>query len=136
MLMFLVPSALALQYNGTPVVTFRADRPAGDYVSGEVELQKVRVHGCSGATTDVVVGAVIDPVLVQTVPIPAGNHCGLTFFWSTVLDIYGPAYTVRYSQSSTYVALAVDIAPKALSPYTVVAGTMSGGGPRLLVDVE
>jgi hypothetical protein len=128
--------AFAVQYQGTPALTFRVDRPAGDYVEGEVTVQKLRVHHCGGGTTDVTVGATVDPVVANTVPIPAGDHCAVTFYWSTTLDIDGPTYTVRYSQSTTTVALDTEIDPKALTPYSVIAGTMSGGGPWLLVAID
>ncbi|MEQ1567156.1 MAG: hypothetical protein ABMA64_16065 [Myxococcota bacterium] len=128
--------AQAVQYNGTPVITFRVDRPAGDYVEGAATLSKVRVEHCAGGWTDVSVGAAIDPVAPNEVGIPAGDHCGLTFYWSTAVEVDGPAYTVRYSGATTTVPLATDIAPRALSPYTVVSGSMSGGGPWLLVSID
>lgn len=128
--------ASAVQYVGSPVLTFRVDRPAGDYVEGSVTLTKVRVHHCAGGYTDVSVGQAIDPVQVQEVEIPEGDHCSLTFYWSTDLDIDGPAYTVRYSETTTSVPLSTSIAPVSLSPWTVTSGTMSGSGPWLAADIS
>jgi hypothetical protein len=125
-----------VQYSGTPIVDFRVDRPADDYIDGTVTLTKIRVHACGGGYTDVTVGQTIDPVAVQSVQIPAGDHCQLTFYWSTSLDIDGPTYTVRYSSSTTAVPLSADIEPVYLSPWSVVSGSMSGGGPWLLVDIR
>lgn len=128
--------AFALQYQGTPVLTFRVDRPADDYVEGEVVLTKVRVHHCDASTTDVTVGATLDPVVANTVALPAGDHCALTFFWGSAMDIDGPSWTVRYAQSTTTVWLDTEIPPKSLTPYTVIAGTMPGGGPWLLASID
>ncbi|MCA9493973.1 MAG: hypothetical protein KC621_28795, partial [Myxococcales bacterium] len=54
-MMLLLLSALspahAVTYDGTPVLTFRVDRPAADYVSGSVELEGVRVFHCAGGYT-------------------------------------------------------------------------------------
>jgi hypothetical protein len=135
-LLSLARPADAVIYIGNPEMSFRVDRPQGDYVSGSVDLDKVRVHYCSGSTTDVTVGQTIDPVAGATVPLPAGDLCAVTFYWSTDLDVDGPAYTVRYSGATTTVTLATDIEPVLLSPYSVVSGTMSGGGPWLLVAIE
>lgn len=129
-------SAFAVQYAGNPILDFRVDRPAGDYVEGAVTLSKVRVSHCGGGFTDVSVGQALDPVQLQSVAIPAGDHCAVTLYWSTALDVDGAGYTVRYSQSTTTVALATDIAPTPLTPYVVVAGTMSGSGPWLLLDID
>jgi hypothetical protein len=134
-LALLVSVAHAVQYQGTPALTFRVDRPADDYVEGTVTLDRITIHHCGGGSTDVVVGATIDPVLPTTVQIPAGDHCALTFRWDTVLDVDGPAYTVRYAESTTSVLLDESIAPEPLTPYTVVAGSMNGSGPWLLVDI-
>lgn len=128
--------ALAVQYQGTPALTFRVDRPAGDYVEGAVGLEKLRIHHCGGGFTDVTVGAGVDPTDPTTVGIPAGDHCAVTFHWSTALVVDGPAFTVRYAEETTTVVLDTEIAPKLLSPWTVIAGTMSGAGPWLLVDVD
>lgn len=135
MLLF-VASALAVQYQGTPVFTFRVDRPAGDYVEGAVGLEKLRVHHCGGGYTDVSVGATVDPVAPVSIPVPAGDHCAVTLHWSTDLDVDGPTWTVRYAQASTTLVLEEEIAPKLLSPWTVVAGTMQGGGPWLLAAID
>lgn len=99
-------------------------------------LTKIRVHACSTGYTDVTVGQTFDPVVVHSVAIPAGNHCSLTFYWSSDLDIDGPTWTVRYSESTTDVTLATDISPVALSPWTVISGTMPGGSPWLLVSID
>src|SRR5688500_4630841 len=40
--------AHAVWYFGNPVITFRVDRPADDYLEGSVVLDKVRVHHCGG----------------------------------------------------------------------------------------
>jgi len=139
MLLFLslLAPAHAVQYTGNPQLGFRVDRPADDYVTGDVTLAKIRVHHCGGSTyTDVTVGQNLDPVDVNWVSIPAGDHCSVTFFWSTDLDIDGPSWTVRYAESTTHVPLATDITPVSLSPWTVISGTMTGGGPWLLVTID
>lgn len=128
--------ARAVVYLGNPTLGFRVDRPADDYVDGSVVLDKVRVHHCAGGSTDVTVEETIDPTVVTWVAVPAGNHCSLTFYWGSDLDVDGPSYTVRYAEATTAVELAAEITPVALAPYSVVAGSMSGGGPWLLAVVE
>jgi hypothetical protein len=132
--------AHAVIYTGNPDLGFRVDRPADDYIDGTVDLAKVRVHHCAGGYTDYTVDDTIDPVQVNHVAIAAGNECGLTFYWDSNLDIdgYGSlgAFTVRYSEATTYVPLSTDIDPVALTPYTVVSGSMSGGSPWLMVSID
>lgn len=132
--------AHAVWYIGNPVLDFRVDRPAGDYLEGTVVLDKVRVFHCGGGSTDYEVDETIDPVVVQHVSIDAGNHCALRFFWSSDLDIDGDGslgpFTVRYAEDTTDVTLATDIEPVALTPYSVVSGSMSGGAPWLLTNIE
>lgn len=128
--------AEALIYLGNPSLGFRVDRPAHDYVEGTVELDKVRVHHCGGGSTDYPVGEVIDPVEGYALTISGGNHCGLTFYWDSVMDIDGPTYTVRYEEATTNVTLAEEIDPVVLTPYDVISGSMSGYGPRLIVTID
>ena len=136
LLLSLALPAHALIYLGNPQLGFRVDRPADDYVDGSVVLDKIRVHHCAGGYTDVQVDETIDPVAVIRVAIPAGNHCSITWYWASDLDVDGPAFTVRYAGATTTVTLAADIPPVALSPYSVVSGSMSGGGPWLLSVIE
>lgn len=132
--------ARAVFYFGNPVLDFRVDRPADDYVEGTVTVDKVRVYHCGGGYTDYPVADTIDPVVVNHVEIDAGDHCGLTFFWSSDLDIDGDgslgAFTVRYEEATTAVTLDTDIDPVALAPYSVVSGSMPGGAPWLLTNIE
>lgn len=126
----------AVVYIGNPALGFRVDRPQDDYVQGVVVLDKVRVHHCGGGYTDVAVGETIDPVQLTFVGLPAGDHCSLTWYWGSALDVDGPSYTVRYAEPTTTVDLDVEIPPKRLAPYSVVSGSMSGGGPWLLSAIE
>jgi hypothetical protein len=130
-LLALVTAADAVQFTGNPILDFRVDRPTDDYVQGSVTLATIRVHHCAGGYTDVSVGEAIDPVEVNSYGIPAGDHCSLTFYWATDLDIDGPSYTVRYAQGTTAVPLDTTIDPVALSPWTVqqVRGLEGGVGP-------
>lgn len=129
-------TAHAFVYVGNPNLGFRVDRPADDYLSGSVVLTKVRVHKCGGGYTDYPVGATVDPVAGGTVPIGAGDLCFATFFWGSTMEIDGPAYSLEVDDSTTTVTLGAEIAPVALTPYEVTSGTMTGGGPWLLVDVD
>jgi hypothetical protein len=129
-------TAHAFIYIGNPNLGFRVDRPAGDYVSGSAVLTKVRVHKCGGGYIDYPVGATVDPVAGGSVPIGAGDLCFATFYWGSVLEIEGPAYTLEVDDATTTVTLGSEIAPVALTPYEVVSGTMNGGGPWLLVEVD
>jgi hypothetical protein len=128
--------AHAIYYIGNPNLGFKVDRPAHDYVGGSVGLTKVRVHHCGGGYTDYSVGQTIDPVDGYDIPIASGDYCELTFYWSSVMDITGPSYTVRYSESTTSVTLDAPIDPVALMPYSVVSGSMSGAGPSLIVVID
>jgi hypothetical protein len=136
LLLGLTGSADAITYDGTPVLRFRVDRPANDFVSGEVELIGVRVHHCGGGYTDVSVNDVFDPVAGGQFGIPAGDHCQITFAWGSDLEVQGPGYVVVYSESTTAVPLDEAIDPVYLSPYTVVSGSMSGYGPWLVVTID
>lgn len=135
LLAFLVHPASAVQYNGTPIVTWRVDRPLNDFVGGDVELTKVRVHHCAGGYTDVTVGSSGDPTVHGTFAIPSGNHCALTFVWGSDLEIDGPSYSLVYDAAITFVPLAAELEPKALTPYDVVAGSFSGT-PYLVLTIE
>lgn len=128
--------AHAVTYDGTPVLTFRVDRPADDYVSGSVELEGLRIFHCGGGYTDVAVGATIDPVAGATVTIPSGNHCQITFSWSSVMDITGSGFTLEMDAATTAVTLDTPIVPVYLSSYSVTSGSMSGYGPWLLVAID
>lgn len=138
--LFVSPSARAVVFTGNPNVGFRVDRPQGDYLEGSVGLDKLRVVHCGGGSTDYAVGQTIDPVAGFSVAIDAGDHCGLVFFWDTDLDIDGDgsqgAFTVRATEDTTSVTIAEPISPVAFSPWSVVSGSMSGGGPWLLVAIE
>ena len=138
--LLLLASAHATLYFGNPNLGFRVDRPAGDYVAGSVTLDKVRVHHCGGGFTDYEVDSVIDPVAGYTLTIAGGDHCALTFAWASALVIEGHGslgpFTVRYAAGATTVPLSEEIAPVALTPYSVASGSMSGGAPWLLAFVE
>ena len=139
-LLLLTPKAEAVIYVGNPDLGFRIDRPADDYVGGTVTLTKVRVSHCGGGFTDYAVNQTLDPVAVYTLPIAAGDHCSVTYYWGSALLIDGEGsqglFTVRYAQATTTVTLKADIDPVALSPYSVVSGSMSGGAPWLLMDID
>jgi hypothetical protein len=134
--LLLLSVAHAVVYVGSPTLSFRVDRVADDYIDSSVVLDKVRVHHCAGGSTDVQVDETLDLVAGATVSIPSGDQCGLTWYWDSVLDIDGPSYTVRYAQATTSVTLDDDIPPEALTPYSVVSGTMSGSGPWLLSSID
>ena len=140
LLLLTAEKAHAVYYAGNPDMGFRVDRPADDYIDGTVTLDKVRAHHCAGGYTDYPVDDTIDPVQVNHVAIASGNECGLTFYWDSNLDIDGHGnlgdFTVRYAEATTYVALSTDIEPVALTPYTVVSGSMSGGSPWLMVSID
>lgn len=140
LLSLFTPSAHAVWYVGNPVLGFRVDRPADDYVDGNVTLDKVQVNHCGGGSTDVAVNDTLDPLVLQTVALPSGNHCSLTFYWGSAMDLDGDGslgeFTVRYAESTTTLTLETDIPPVALTPYSVVSGSMSGGSPWLLANIE
>lgn len=133
---FVAVPAHAVTYDGTPVLKWRVDRPAGDFETGSVTLNKIRVHACGGGHTDVQIDDTFDPVLGGEVIIPSGNHCQVSFVWSSDLDIEGPSYVVRYEEVGTAVPLAVPIDPVSLTPYTVVSGSYSGVAPLLIVEID
>lgn len=136
LLLLLSSLAHAVVYVGSPTLGFRVDRQADDYIDSSVFLHKIRINHCSGGYTDVSVNATLDLVAGVNVSIPAGDHCSIVWYWDNALDIDGPTYTVRYSQSTTSVTLEAEIPPKSLTPYSVVSGTMPGGGPWLLSSID
>jgi hypothetical protein len=134
--LLLAANAHAIVYMGNPEVGFRVDRPQGDYVDGSVTLDKLVVHHCGGGSTTYEVDATVDPVAGHHVAIDAGKHCGLTFYWASVIEVNGPSYVVEHDAATTSVTLSEDIAPVLLSPCDVTSGSMSGGCPWLLVYVD
>lgn len=139
-LSLLALDAHAFVFLGNPDVGFRVDRPQGDYVDGSVILEKLRIHHCGGGYTDYTVDKVVDPVEGYDVTISGGDHCYATWFWDSDMEIDGDGvagpYTVEYTGSTATVTLSNDIDWVALSPWSVVSGTMVGGGPKLLTWVE
>lgn len=137
----LAASAHAYVYWGNPDLRFRVDRPADDYVGATVTLDRVRVHHCgSGGSTDYEVDEVIDPVLGFSLPIAGGDHCKVTLYWASTMDIEGSGaagpFVVRYASNATEVTLTQETAPVPLTPYSVVSGTMTGGAPWLLLSID
>lgn len=134
------PDANAVIYVGNPDLTITVDRSQHDLDSGSVQLDKVRMHACSGTTTDYTVSSTIDPVYGYTLGISGGNYCGVTFFWSSSMLLDGTnnngAFEFSYSRSTTYVALATPIPPVGLSPITVVYGSPGLGLPELQVAIQ
>ena len=140
MLRFCVPLALlwtgapaeAVVYQGNPTAGFHVDRPAGDLVSGSVSLTKLRIHACNGTWTDYPVGAIVDPVAGYSLVVSGGDLCGATWYWGSAMVLQGnngAAFTLSYGAGTTSISFAPSSA--ALTPYTVVSGTVSGSGPRL-----
>jgi hypothetical protein len=138
--LFLATVAQSTIYWGNPNLGFRVDRPAGDYTGGAVTLDRVRIHHCGGGSTDYPVGQTIDPVAGYSLQIAGGDHCSVTLTWSTSMDVEGDgslgSFTVRYGQETTTVELSAEIAPVALTPYSVVSGSMSGGAPWLMMSID
>ena len=138
--LLLLSNARAVIYAGNPNLGFRVDRPADDYIGGTVTLDKVRVHHCGGGWTDYPVGQVIYPVAHYTIRFAAGDHCRVSYYWGSALEIDGDGslgpFAVAYSQAITTVTLAADIDQIPLAPYSVVSGSMSGGAPWLLMSID
>lgn len=143
--MFLLPLALltpahAVIYGGNPELTIWVERSPDDLIDGDVDLTNVKLSVCGGGTTTVSVGAAIDPVAGYTVAIPAGNYCGLTVTWGSVLELTGfgagGAWVGEYDKPSTYFPLASPIAPVALTPFTVTSGVIYGGNPELHAVIQ
>jgi len=130
-------AARAVTFYGNPDLTFRVDRPQDDYIDGEVTLDKVVVHHCGGGSTTYQVDEEVDPVAGHTVAIDPGDHCTATYHWDSNLTVDGPTYTVGHNQSTTTITFDEDgIDPVALTPCSVVSGTMSGGCPWLMAYVD
>jgi hypothetical protein len=138
--LLLATSAHAFLYGGNPAVRVFVQRPAGDLVSGSVELQKVTVHPCAGGYTDYAVGEVIDPVEGYTVQIAGGDLCGLRFWWASDMELDGDgtlgAFSLLYGEAYTNISIDPDIVSVALTPYDLVSGSMTSGAPRLSVTID
>lgn len=133
--LLLASQAHAVIYTGNPDFGVEVARPAGDYVEGEVYLDKVRIVTCSGSWTDYAFGGTVDPVEGFTVTVAGGNLCAAVFYWGSPMTIDGDgahgAFTVAYDAGTTVVLLDTPVPPEALEPYTVTSGWMDGGGPWL-----
>jgi hypothetical protein len=133
------PSASANIYGGNPQLTVHVVRPQQDLTTADVTLGKIRMHACGGGYTDYSVGQSVDLVSGYTQAIGAGDWCGVTFFWDDTLlidgwDQYG-AFTVSYSQSSTYYQIDPAVSPVALTPNSVTNGTLYPTTPPA-IDVK
>lgn len=130
-------TANAWVYVGNPKVSILVDRPAGDFVSGVVVLERVRIHKCGGGYIDHAVNETIDPVSGWDLAIDSGNYCGVSFDWDSTMTVEGDDWTVEYDEAVTSVTLdGTATVWTGLTPYTVTEGEYSGSPPRLYVTVE
>jgi hypothetical protein len=132
--------AHAFLFGGNPDVRVEVQRPAGDLLSGSVELQTLRVHSCSGGYTDYPVGDAIDPVEGATIAIAGGDLCALRFYWATDMSLAGygtlGSFALLYSEPYTTISVDPEIVSVPLTPYDLVSGSMTSGAPRLTVTVD
>lgn len=135
--LLLASQAHAFIYTGNPDFGVEVTRLAGDYVEGEVQLDQVRIVECDGDVITYPVNSKVDPVGGFTLTVVGGDLCGAIFDWGSAMTIDGDGsqgpFTVVFDKATTVVLFDDPIAPKALTPYEVTSGTMTGGGPWLVM---
>lgn len=110
----------------------RMDRPQGDLVDGDVVLDYVRAHHCSGGTyVDFTVGTSVDPVAGFGVPVTTtGDYCSVSFVFSTDIEIDGDGTAGTFTIESTDTEVTFEVSGnmgwEAVSGWTVTGGTMQG----------
>lgn len=129
-------SAMAILYGGNPKLHVQIDRPAQDLVSGAATLDRVVLGGCPGAGPAVSVYADFDPVLGIDVNIPAGDWCSVTLEWGDLTVIEATGFDGESDASQTTTDLDPQTPSESLSPFTVTQGSMSGAGPKVIVNVQ
>lgn len=128
--------ATAITYSGNPSLQFHVERPAGDLISGNVKLNKVRVYRCNNAGwTDYSVNGWIDPVAGYSVTVDGGDLCGAQWYWGSSMTLTGVGFTATMDDPNTAVQFGNPTAPTSLAPVTVTSGTMTGAAPALYADV-
>lgn len=137
----LAPSAQAVTWEKDVRLWGRVDRPQGDFLDGDVTLDKVRAYHCTGGTyVDFVVDEVVDPVAGFYATVSAtGDYCSITWVFSSdfVIDGVGGAFTVESSDAEVPMTASASMGWVALSPFVVTSGTMPGAaGPHLTAWTE
>lgn len=136
--------AQAATWDKDMTVWGRVDRPQGDFVGGEVGLDRVRAYYCAGggAYEDFVVNATVDPVAGFSATVTVtGDYCSITWMFSSDFEIDGDgtmgSFTVESSDAEVDVTVSGSMGWVALNPWLVSAGTMPGSaGPHLTTWVE
>ena len=131
--------ARAIIYGGNPTLTVHIERAEGDLDGGLASPQKVRLHACGGGYTDFAIGGTVDPVEGFSVPVVAGNWCGIVLFWEEPTTLWGenssgpweitvhdPAHGGALGSSPTVVPLY----------FTVEEGIIYGGNPTLVLSIQ
>ncbi|MFN7142749.1 MAG: hypothetical protein ACK4YP_03165 [Myxococcota bacterium] len=123
-------------YGGNPGLRLHIDRSAHDLTSGDVMLDRIRVAYCGGGYTDYVVDGFVDLVVGYQRTISGGDICSVRAYWDSAMTIESATFTLEYDALYTDVAVTWAPQPASLTPFTVVNGSISGGGPVLLVTIE
>lgn len=133
-----VSASHATIYGGNPQLFLSVDRPEHDLASVEVDLDKVRMHHCQGGYTDYEVDGAVDLVEGHVLAISAGDYCGITVYWASVMTLYGvnDAYVLEYDDATDALSIGSTIPPVSLAPFEVVLGTIYGGNPVLSAIIE
>lgn len=131
-----VPSH-AIVFTGNQRLSFWVDRSAGDLTDGSVYLNKIRVHKCDNTHVDYPVNASLDPVAGSSIVIAGGDLCGATWYWGSTMTLHGDNgndFTIDYDDNTTHNVFASPLVATPLTPYEVTEGSISGTGPKLLLD--
>lgn len=128
--------AHAVVYGGNPGLRLHIDRPAHDLTAGDVMLDRIRVNYCGGGYTDYAVDGYVDLAVGYARTIAGGDICSFRVYWDSAMTIESPTFTLEYDALYTDVTVTWAPQPASLTPFTVVNGSISGGGPVLLVTIE
>ncbi len=128
-------SAQATVYGGNPPLELKVDRPAHDLSAASVTIEKLRVNYCGGGYTDYAVDSAEDLVAGYSRTITGGDLCGVRVYWSSPMTIESPTFLLEYDSSYTDVYITSGPQPASLTPFSVLEGSIYGGGPLLLVTL-
>ena len=134
--------ALAITYGGNPTFTIDIDNPGSTLDSTDANLDKIVIVKCDDSTVEQPVDKTIDLVegWSTTLNIAASDLCELELHWGADVEVFGSdnngTFEVHYTEAITVLELASPIPAYELLPYTVVAGTPSGGNPSFHTTLQ
>lgn len=134
--------ALAITYGGNPTFKIDIENPGDPLDSTDANLDKIVIVKCDDSTVEQPVDKTLDLVAgwSTTLNIGSSDLCELELHWGADVEVFGSnshgTFEVHYTEAVTVTELANPIPAYELLPYTVVAGTPSGGNPSFYTTLQ